>query len=300
MTMASSASAEPSDKARAREAYDRGLDAHKRGDLQKAAEEFASADSLEPSAVALQAALDAAIEADDAPLGVELLERSKREPAPPGLASSITAAHLKWSGRTGRLRVSCPKGASCAAMVDERPVDVDKVVWARTGQHRVVVHVDGGDAQTKLVDLNADQVVEVMPTKGGRTAVARVAPADPEPLSEPSTEASTPAGGLSPLVFYTGVGLTLVLAGVTTYFAIDTSSKHASFEDAGCGRADVARCTELKNDGERSQQATNIGLALTAVSGVATAIVGVALTNWKGPVLTAHPGGGGATWRVTF
>ena len=46
-----------SEKARAKEAYDRGVAAHERGDHQRAAEEFARADAIAPSPVALQAAL---------------------------------------------------------------------------------------------------------------------------------------------------------------------------------------------------------------------------------------------------
>ncbi|MDF2696624.1 MAG: hypothetical protein K0S65_5007, partial [Labilithrix sp.] len=279
--------AAPLEKAQAKEAYDRGLEAHKHGDVQKAAEEFARADAFAPSAVALQAALDAAIEADDAPLGAELLERAKREPAPPGLAASITAAHLKWSGRTGRLRVGCPKGSTCAAKVDDRAVVIDRIVWARTGQHTISVQVDG-EAQTKLVDLGPDQVLEVMPARGGRPSVARVAPADTEPQAQPGQDDAPRArargeGGLPPIYFYVGAGLTVVLAGVTTYFAIGTANTHSSFEKAGCGRANFGPCNELRDDGESGQTATNVALALTAVTGIATAVVGVAFTNWRGP-----------------
>ena len=301
MTLPTSALAEPSDKARAKEAYDRGLEAHKRGDLHGAAEEFARADALAPSPVALQAALDAAIEADDVPLGAELLERSKREPAPPGLASSITAAHLKFSGRAGRVKILCPEGSTCSAKIDERPVEVDKVVWAQAGQRTVSVQVDGR-AQTKLVELSSDQVVEVSPSKGGKAPATRIAPLEEEPPAggAPGDGAAT-SSGLSPMVFYAGVGLTVVLAGVTTAFALDTASTHGSFEDAGCTRANFAPCAGLKDDGERGQALVNVGLVLTLLSGAATAVVGAAFTNWKAPRVALYPGGGGgASWHLTF
>jgi len=298
-TLSALAHAEPSDKARAREAYDLGLEAHKRGDVHKAAEEFARADALAPSAVALQAALDAAIESDDAPLGAELIERSKREPAPPGLASSITVAHLKFSGRTGRLRVICPQGSTCTAKVDERPVEVDRIVWTNTGQHSVVVDVDG-DTQTKRVEVSADRVLDVTGSKGAPPTVVTGASTD---VAEPHPDARRRdqlRDGLPPIVFYGGVGLTVALAGVTTFFALDASSTHGAFESAGCSRANFDACQRLKDEGESSQTATNVALALTAVSGIATTVVGAVFTNWKGPVVTAHPGGGGASWRLTF
>jgi hypothetical protein len=303
LAISTPASAETGDKARAKEAYDRGLAAHKKGDLKMAAQEFARADSYAPSPVALQAALDAAVEADDAPLGAELLERSRREPAPPGLAASITAAHLKFSGRTGKVRVACPTSAACTAKLDERSIEVDKVVWTRTGSHTLVTQVDG-KSQKQQVEVSSDQLVEVSAVKGGATAVRPEAADTPAPADadadSPRRKRGAFAEGLPPIVFFGGVGLTVVLAGVTTYFAIDTSNAHGDFEKAGCAQANFAPCAGHKADGESSQSMTNVMLALTGVAAVGTAVVGAAFTNWKGPLLSAYPGGGGATWRVAF
>ena len=302
MTVSLPALAQASDTARAKEAYDRGLQAHKKGDLKKAAEEFARADAYAPSPIALQAALDAAVEADDAPLGAELLERSRREPAPPGLAASITAAHLKFNGRAGKLRVDCPEGATCSAKLEDRAIDVDKIVWARTGPHTLVTQVDA-KSHKQQIEVSSDQLVEVSAVKGGTAKRSTesddtAAPADADADSPRKRGAF--ADGLPPLVFLGGVGLTVVLAGVTTYFAVDTSNAHGEFEKAGCRQANFAPCAGLRSDGESSQSATNVMLALTGVAAVGTAVVGLAFTNWKGPLLSAYPGGGGATWRVAF
>ncbi len=301
MTVSLPALAQPGDKARAKEAYDRGLQAHKRGDVKKAAEEFARADSLAPSPIALQAALDATIEADDAPLGAELLERSRREPAPPGLAASITAAHLKFNGRTGKVRVACPGSASCSAKVDDQPIEVDKVVWARTGQHTVVAQVDG-KSHKQQIEVSSDQLVEISAVKGVAAARAELEDTTPPPDADSDSprKRGAFAGGLPPIVFFGAAGLTVAVAGVTTYFAIDTSSQHSEFEKAGCNQANFAPCAGLRSDGESSQSTTNVMLALTGVAAVGTAVIGVAFTNWKGPMIAAHPGGGGATWRVAF
>lgn len=198
------------EKLAAKEAYNRGLEAHKRGELKKAAEEFARADSLAPSAVALQAALDAAIDADDAVLGAELLERSKREPAPPSLASSITAAHLKFQGRAGRLRVHCPSGSTCLAKLDDRPVEVDTIAWATTGQHTVIVQVDGGDAQTKLVEVSAEQVIEVTPSTKPSTPPTATPAAIP--VSAPTPGDDDTGNRLDPIK-ESGVAARLLLRG---------------------------------------------------------------------------------------
>jgi hypothetical protein len=289
------------DKALAKQAYDRGLEAHKKGDFHRAAEEFAKADTLAPSAVALQAALDAAIDADEPALGSELVERSKREqPAPPGLASSVSAAHLKFRNRAGRVRVKCPGGSTCLAKLDDKPIEPEKTAWATIGQHTVIVQVDGGDAQTKLVDVTADQVVDVAPsTKAGKEPVARSAPApieSPPAASSASSSSSSSAAStdnppknrrelnkLPPVFFYGGLGVTVLLAGASAFFAIDTSNKHSDFKNAGCERANFTACEDLKEEGENAQTLTNVGFIATGVLAIATVVVGIALTDWSKP-----------------
>lgn len=316
-TSAFAGPAGPTDKARAKEAYDRGLEAHKRGDTHAAAEEFARADSLAPSGVALRAAIDAAIESDDPALGSELVERSKREPASGTLATSIATATTKFKGRAGRLRVVCPRGSTCLAKVDETPIETDKVVWARTGQRTIIVQVDG-DAQTKLVDLGPDQVVDV--TSSGKNGAVVESSLSTTPASSGSSSSSSSSAssspeaekprqhpkdglfgdGLPPIYFYAGVGVTAIFAGMTTIFAIDSANEHSSFKDAGCEQTNYPACATLASDGEGAQTRTNVSLVLTALSGIATTVIGVRLTNWEAPTFAFHPGGGTVGWRATF
>lgn len=297
-TFSTSAMAAPADKEQARAAYDRGVEAHKRGDMHKAAEEFALADSFAPAAVALRAALDAAIEADDPPLMAELVERSKRETQPRDVATRVKEANAKIKGRAGRVHIVCPKGSSCLARIDEHPAEIDKVVWAHTGQRTVIVQVDG-EPQTKLIEVGPDQVVEVAPTKGAPAAEPSHEEHSTGMVAAPS-EGSRLSRGLPPIYFYAGVGLTTVLAGMTAVFALGASSKHGDFEDAGCTKAAYASCAQLKSDGEGAQTRTNVGLVLTLLSGAATTVVGVKFTDWRAPLLGLYPGGGVVGWRGTF
>jgi hypothetical protein len=282
-------------RARAKDAYDRGVEAHNKGDMQRAANEFARADSLAPSAVALQAALDAAIEADDPALGSELLERSAREKPSGQLAASVSQAKTKFAGRAGRVRITCPSGSTCLATIDGAAIESTKPAWSRTGQHTVVVQVDG-DPQTKLVRVEADQIVEVIGTKKGESSGASTPPATDPPKDDGTPKKKRFEDGLPPVFFYGGVGLTVLLAGATTYFALQTSNKHDEFDNLGCARANITGCEDLKDDGEQSQTSTNAGIVLTGVAAVATIVVGVAFTNWKSPIfgIAPLPGGGGA------
>lgn len=288
-------------RARAKEAYDRGVEAHGKGDMQRAAQEFARADALAPTPVALQAALDAAIEADDPVLGSELLERSTRDKPTGALAASVSSARSRFAGRAGRVRVQCPSGSTCMATLDGAPLETQKPVWARTGQHTVVVQVDG-DAQTKLVRVEPEGIADVAGTKTGAGAAGGTTPSPAPANEEPKGAARMLRDGFPPIVFYAGVGVTVLLAGATTYFAIDTKNKHDEFENLGCARANLSDCEDLKDQGQRSQTTTNVGLVLTGVAGVATAVIGAAFTNWKGPMIAAAPlpGGGSVAFTRTF
>jgi hypothetical protein len=304
LTLCSTAWSAPPDKAQAREAYDRGLEAHKRGDHRKAAEEFALADSLAPSHVALRAAIDAAIDADDPAIGAELIERAKREPGPPSLSARVKEATAKFKGRAGRAILHCPSGSSCVAKIDDVPVEVEKPVWARTGHRNVVAQIDGGAPQTKPIDVVADQVTEVTLSKSGpndtTASTETLATPSDAPLEMTPHRRDWKRDGLPPIYFYAGLGATVVLAGLTTAFALDASSTHGKFEDAGCTRVNASSCSSLASDGEGAQTRTNVSLVLTALVGVATAVVGVKFTDWSAPIVAAVPGGGIAGFHATF
>jgi hypothetical protein len=310
--IASTASAQ-NDKALAKEAYDRGTQAHARGDFRSAAAEFAKADALAPSPVALQAALDAAVDADDFVLGAELLDRTKRLGAarPGTLGASIDAATKKLGGRAGHVKVACPSGARCTTTLDGATFDPSKGVWSRVGPHTLVVQVDGSP-DTRTVELRAGESMEVMAARASAPQPPTPPPtapliptAAPTP-TEPATDAHPPKP-LAPIVFWVGAGFTVVLGGVTTYFALSASSKHQSFADARCGVVATGDCRDLKDTGETAQALANVGFAATGVAAAATIVIGAIFTDWTGarkppsaPVVVPVAGGMAASWATAF
>jgi hypothetical protein len=119
------------------------------------------------------------------------------------------------------------------------------------------------------------------------------------PTAEPRTESSK-SHKLPPVVFYAGLGGTLLLAGATAYFAVGTRSKHESFENAGCKVSNFAPCEDLKDEGEQQQRAANIGFIATPIVAIATVVVGVAFTDWGRPVVAIHPSGTRFGWEARF
>jgi len=317
------------DTVRAKEAYARGVAAHERGDLGRAAREFAAADSLAPNAVVLQAALDAAVDADDPVIGGELLERSKRVAAPvnPKLARSIEAARKKLGGRAGRVRVTCPAGTTCSATLDGAPFDTKSATWTVTGPHSVVVQLDG-ETQSMAVDVKADDLVELAPARKAaapplhpppppaapppRTPAEPNAPPAPRKPDAPDAptprDTTSPSSGLPPFVFFVGLGATVVAGAGAGYFMVTTKSKHDDFVAAGCEAGPAAGCDSLKSSGSSAQTTANIAIGVTAVLAVATVVIGAAFTNWSGDakkaaILLRGPGAGGspgATYSLRF
>ena len=302
------------DKALAKEAYDRGTQAHARGDFRRAAEEFAKADALAPSPVALQAALDAAVDADDFLLGAELLERTKRLGAtrPGTLTASIDAATTKLGGRAGHVKIACPSGARCTSTLDGASFDSAKGVWSRVGPHTLVVQVDGAP-DTRTVEVRGGEDMEVVAARANAAPPPSTPAPTPAPAAHPTVTLSpdsseAPASKpLPPLAFWIGTGATVVFAGATTFFALGAAGRHKSFTDAGCGTLATSDCPGLKDDGEKAQTRANIGFAVTGVAAATTIVIGVFFTDWAGskkaartPVLVPVAGGMAAGWGATF
>jgi hypothetical protein len=296
------------EKALAKEAYDRGTQAHARGDFKRAAEEFARADALAPSPIALQAALDAAIDADDYLLGADLLERSKRAKPTGALAGSVDAATKKLGGRAARLKVACPAGARCTATIDGTRFDAPKGTWLRPGPHTLVVQVDA-TPDTRTVEARAGEEMEVVAARAGAPAsVAARAPASPPPATTPAVTAAPPSSKpLSPAVFGVATGVTVVLAGVATVFALSAKSKHGEFTDAGCDKVAAGDCAAKKDSGESAQTFANVGFVATSAAAVTTIVIAAFFTDWgsstkaaRAPVLVPIAGGMAAGWTTAF
>ena len=276
----------PEAPTRARDAYERGTAAYARGDFAAAAREFAGADALLPNATALQAALDAALRADDPVIGMELLDRARRAPAVGELAALVKTARARFAGRTGRVRVTCGT-ASCLGAIDGVAVDVATAVYARVGPHTVTVQSDGKSEQ-RLVEVRADELVEVTPGPASPT-VSLPAPSPSAPRAGESPPPPSPSRQrvVAPVWFYTGIGLTAVLAGATIASGLDAASQHASFVRAGCDRAAFARCDRASSDGASAQLRTNVLLGVSAGIGVVSAALGIFFVKWGGDATVA-------------
>ena len=276
----------------AHQAYDRGTSAYRRKDYITAAREYAAADALSPNPTALQAAIDAAVLADDPVLGTQLLDRARGAPRSDALLTTMLVAEKRFAGRTGRVRMSCP-ASPCLATIDGAAVDPALPAVVRVGSHSVLVQ-SGGYTTTRTVTIAPDETVVVGPNSTANPGAAPLpgpspapssAPA-PSPRDAPPADAPAPAPvasadvgtGISPVWFFVGVGATAVAGGVTIASGADTASKHASFEQ--CLQRKES-CSSQQTSGQSAQTRTNVLVGVTAVLGVATALT-LPFVRWHG------------------
>jgi hypothetical protein len=283
----------------ARAAYEHGLAAAKQGDLLEAANAFARADELVPSAVALTSALQAAIDADAPLLALELAERTEGRPPEAGdkcdFRKAAARARERFAGRAGRLLVRCPPSAACTASVDGRPLALGRPKWLEPGAHQLVSSVDGASAEQRVAiapDGSSELVLESrrpvaplasQPGPPGEPAptphgtgpslppqpTGAAAPPTPAPVG---TEPEAPAAfGLSPAWFFVAAGVTVALGAGTVASALDTRSRHDDFVATGVG-GDAGRASQTRTD---ALFFTSLGLAL------GTTLLGALGIDWS-------------------
>ena len=265
----------------ARAHYDMGTGAYVRADYKTAAQEFALADRMSPSAVALSAALDAAIQAELAPLAMELVQRSTRGPVDAPLAALVSKARARFSKRVGRVKVTC--AAPCSAKLDGAPIELDADQFAWVGKHTVTLDRPGG-ASERPVDVTPEGRAEIVATDGPT----------PTPTPTPTSDS-----GISPVFFFTGVGLSAVLGAVAIASGVDTARKHDDYFTAKCDTQPPTNpfCAGKSADGISAQHRTNLFIGISAAAAVTTAVIGIFFTRWHSSV-SAQVVGSAATAQL--
>lgn len=253
----------PAEAAAAAEEYDRGLAAHQRGDLRAAAAHFARADAMAPDPVALEAALRAAVAADDPVLAMRLVDRAdRRRPHSAAIAAAATELIERHGARVSRITIAC---TGCTATVDGEEVSAGASLVVAPGRHAVVIRVGTRVEPQRLVDVAAGSTRVESPRDAPRTASF-----PPPPPGPPPPEA--PEAGLSPVVFWIGAAATAVLGGLTIASGVDVLDRAAAFE---------AEPTASKAaEGQAAETRSYVLGAATGIVGAATITVGLFVVDW--------------------
>ncbi len=260
LPVTSRAAPTPDRTADAHGAYARGAAASDAGEYAAAAAEFARADSLVPNNTALELALKAVVLSDDALLAMTLAQRADARKESRSVGEAAAAARAKFAMRIGQLRVLCP--SACTARVDGVDVDIGHARWVTAGDHRVEIAMSGS---TEPLDIHVGggEIRDARPTD-------RAVSGSPRPrlaatlFEKPS---QVPARGVTPVVFWSAVGVTAALGAATVGSALDTRATHDAFLSSPSG--------SLETRGHAGEARTNALVVTTAVAAVATAALGL-------------------------
>ncbi|APR75169.1 Hypothetical protein A7982_00515 [Minicystis rosea] len=265
------------DRARARAAYDRGAAAHRRGDHAAAARELALADAILPNAVTLQAALESALAADDAVLGIELSERAPRGRVDGALAALVREARARFGRRVGRVLVECPGASACVATVDGAAIEAGRPVLVGAGRRAVAVQRDGRTEQ-RAIEIEPGGTASVVVTGMGATPDHQPTALDAAASGPRPHAPSGPSLGW----FIAALGATAAAGGVTIGFGVDTAKKHEGFVSAGCTGPVHGDCAALADAGRSAQLRTNVALGVTGALAVASVVASVITFRARG------------------
>ena len=288
--------ASPAQVHAAADAFDRGREAYKSGDMVSAAESFEQADTQAGSPIALEYAIRARDKAGQLDRAATLSALARRRyPGETALEKVANDVLSRARGELYELSIECSE--PCELVIDGKLMhgksDFDRILFLSDGQHSLRAGFSGARSASKSVAA----------TSGGRAAMHFEAP--PESASaetaeddeagattteipeQPPTEAAPVAAdapressGWSPAVFWVGTGLTVALGAVTLWSGLDTVKNPGEDKVQEACQNAQPDCDTLYEDGRKRQSRTNVLLGVTGAVGLATLLVGAVGTDW--------------------
>jgi hypothetical protein len=281
------------DVAAASAAFSEAQRAQLRGDYSRAAEFFELADQSAPSPAALRSAIrnreTAGQDVRAATLALRALERYPSDRETRELAEGTLS---RLAPKLAKVKVTCSE--PCRLTVDGGLVTTEPVpsreFFVAPGTHSVEGRWSGRPTAARTVEGVAGGTLEVTleappaPPPGAEPPIA--APAPTQSSAPPPTTTSqvsftpldvpppTTRGGLSPAVFWTGTGLTVISGAILTWSGLDTLEKRDEYEKSPT--------QDAYDDGTKLELRTNVLAATTAVLGVSTILIGAFATDWGG------------------
>ena len=265
--------------------YNAGRQAYSEDNYVAAAEHFERADAASPTAHALYLAMQsrqAAEQLDRAALLAALFISRQPEADEKKLADA-QAILAEAKEKLGQIELSCDQ--DCNVLIGPR------LVHGRASKSWVLF-VKGGKQNLSITFSNDRQVKEtVNVAEADSVTVAVKAPAMPiaAPIAtdtdivedETPVEEVVESSGMSPVVFWSGVGVTSLGLGLSIWSGIDTINNPGE-EAIQAGCTDPVTDCDLYQQGKSNETRTNILWVGTGVAAIATTLIGVLWTDWSG------------------
>jgi hypothetical protein len=280
----------------AAEAFDRGREAYKGREWVTAAEQFERADAQAGSPTALEYAIRSREKAGQLDRAATLAALVvKRYPEQAALVKF--ADELLTRARSSQFELSVSCGAPCDLAVGGKIVpgtaDVQRTIFLAPGEASVKAGFGSRRSEAQQVDAEAGghgQILFDAPTtpQTGKSDDELARDPEPEAPKAPPPKVERHSGW-SPAVFWVGVGLTAAVGGVTIWSGVDTLSNPGKQRIKDECDAGDSSCPTYKS-ALSHQLRTNVLIGATAGVGVATVLIGILATDWKGsPEPAAEP-----------
>jgi hypothetical protein len=276
----------------AAEAFDLGRQSYKDGRFAEAAEQFERADASAPNATALELAIRARDKAGDLDrAGTLAALASSLYPNDENISKIAPDVVERASSELYELTVTCSEPCEIADgnKVVHGSAATRRTLFLAAGTHNLRAGFASGGTLSKAVDATpgASGAVEFsLAPKDTPASEVAPAPPPPEPANPDEDQGvQKEHHGLSPIVFWAGVGATGVAGIVTIWSGIDTvNNPGADKVKAACDQNDE-NCKYYK-EGRAAQTRTNVLIGVTSALGVATAAVGLFAIDWG---KSSHP-----------
>lgn len=278
----------------AEEEYDAGRRAFLADQFEAAATHFENAYRDAPRSQVLRNAIRSREKAGQLARAATLADLAlRRYPADPQTRELADEVLASAKGKLHELRVRC--AAECGLTSDGKVVSVGDArlfsVYLDPGPHSLTFGFGEGRGVQRSFQARAGLRDELTVEPPPPVAKAPPPPVAGEPPRPRPAEPAPRSSGLSPSVFYVGVGLSLAAGAATAISGVATlSSPGKEAVRQGC----VGQGTEcpLYQSGLAGETRTNVGLALTGGVVLITGVVGLFFTDWgrKTPTAAARPG----------
>ncbi len=257
----------PEDRKEAAKLFHEGSRAYAHGDFTHAAQSFEAAYARAPRLPPLWNAARAWDRAGE-PVRAANLYAAYLRKAPPSAPdrNSATAALRKIEPKLARLQVHA---------MDVQDVKIDGTAAADIAEDLSEVYVAPGSHVLEGTHAGkAVRVVQDAPAGVTTSVVLQAPPEAPPPTAPPPPQVHHPAhGGISPIFFFVGAGLTAVAGGLTIWSGVDTLGQRSTF-DAAPTQANL-------DEGKSRQTRTNVFIGVTAGLAALTGVTAI-FVDWKG------------------